>query len=236
MNKNMYEDSIFQWNIFKGCHFDCVYCRKSYQLQAKRQKHRCQACYDYTPHLHLERLQDDWIKKNLPKKTEGDQFIWCCSSGDISFLNKGWMQTILDKIKTMPDLTFFMQTKNPQCFWNLNLPENIILGITLETNRGKDYDKISGAQIPPLRVLDFIERIWDRKFITIEPILDFDMDNFIDLITEINPERIYIGYDTKKCKLPEPSLKKTLKLIKKLREKGFYVKEKLIRKAWWEEK
>jgi len=233
----MYQDA-FIWNVFKGCEFDCIYCKSSFQRQAKRQKptidkngnfRGCQDCYDYKPHFHPERLN-----QSLPN-TVGDQFIWVGSSGDISFCKKERMDLILERIKKLPHKTFFFQTKDPKYFWDLDLPENVILGITLETNRGNNYKIISKALIPPLRANDFIERIYDRKFITIEPIIDFDLDNFIFLITSINPERIYIGYDTKKCRLPEPSLKKTLNLIRKLRERGFYVKEKLMRKAWWED-
>lgn len=230
---NMYQDSIFQWNVFKGCHFDCVYCKKSYQLQAKRQKHRCQDCYDYKPHVHWERLEDDWIRKNVAnKKTEGDQFIWCCSSGDISFLKKSRMQLILERISWMPSLTFFIQTKNPEYYNGLIFPENLILGITLETNY--DTKKISKAPNPSERVEAFSKIPHPRKCITIEPILHFYFFDFMTMLIKINPERIYIGYDTKKCYLNEPSLDQTLLLIDelKLNLPHSKIKEKLIRPAW----
>jgi hypothetical protein len=47
---------------------------------------------------------------------------------------------------------------------------------------------------------------------------------------------IYVGYDNYNNKLPEPSLDKNLFLIKKLRDNGFLVLEKTIRRAWYEEK
>lgn len=239
---NMYQDSIFQWNVFKGCEFECEYCKRSYQAMGRFQKpvydehgnviRGCKKCYEYKPHIHWERLEDDWIQNHLPERTIDDQFIWCCSSGDISFLSKNKMQLILEKISYMPSLTFFIQTKDPEYYNNLIFPKNIILGITLETNY--KTKKISKAPNPSERVKAFKEIEWNRKFITIEPILAFDLEIFNEMIKEINPERIYIGYDSKKCKLDEPSLESTRMLIRLLRMNNFYVKEKKIRKAWWE--
>ena len=123
--KNMYQDAIFRWNIFKGCHFSCTYCIPSFQRQAKRQKptidkngnsRGCQDCYDYTPHFHPERL-----KTSLPNTT-GDQFIWACSSGDIAFAKHEWMEQILKRIKELPNKTFFFQTKDPACYYYYNFP------------------------------------------------------------------------------------------------------------------
>lgn len=51
--KNMYILSAKQWNPFVGCKFDCLYCRTSFQRQAKRQKHNCIDCYNYKPHITL---------------------------------------------------------------------------------------------------------------------------------------------------------------------------------------
>lgn len=225
---NMYGDSVKQWNVFKGCEFKCSYCIPSFQRQAKRQKHRCMDCYNYVPHFHEERL-----KETLPKTT-GDQFIWVGSSGDISFCKEEWMNKILDKIKYYPDRTFFFQTKDPRVFEDYRWTDNILLGITLETNRTR-YKDLSKAPSPRLRAKMFESIKHTHKVLTIEPILNFDHDLFIKMIKKINPERIYIGYDTKKCHLPEPSLSKTRFFIKELRRLGFVVKEKLLRERWNEE-
>ena len=69
-------------------------------------------------------------------------------------------------------------------------------------------------------------------YITIEPILDFSFE-FVKRVRELNPEFVYIGYDNHNCRLPEPPLEKTLKLIEEL-EKFTEVRLKTIRKAWWE--
>lgn len=211
MNKkgNMYEDNVKSWNLFVGCKFNCIYCKKSFQAQMKRQKHNCIKCYNYEPHFHEERL-----KQSLPK-TEGDEFIWCCSSGDIYFAKPKWIFKIIERIKELPSKTFFFQSKNPEVFIDYSFPENVILGITLESNRW--YEEISDAPPPFERMKVFYDLKYPRKFITIEPILDFDFSIFLGWLRELNPERIYIGYDTKKNNLPEPTLHKTRNLIHELK-------------------
>lgn len=205
----MYKDSKKQWNVYVGCKFNCIYCKKSFQAQMKRQKHNCIKCYKYEPHFHEERL-----KQSLPK-TEGDEFIWCCSSGDIYFAKPKWIWEIIERIKELPSKTFFFQSKNPEVFIDYNFPENVILGITLESNRW--YKDISNAPPPYERYYIFNNLKYPRKFITIEPILDFDFCVFLGWLRELNPERIYVGYDTKKNDLLEPTLHKTENLIHELK-------------------
>jgi len=218
---NMYLDSKKQWNVIVGCEYQCKYCVNSFQRQMKRQKHNCIKCYNYEPHFHPERL-----KQSLPR-TYGDEFIWVGSSGDISFAKREWMIKILDRTREMPNRTFFFQTKNPECFFDYDFPDNVMLGITLESNRY--YPSISKAPEPKKRYEDFksiSNRI--RKVITIEPILHFDIWILLEWIEDIKPERVYIGYDTKKSNLPEPRLYKTFWLCTEL-AKFTKVKTKLMR-------
>ena len=72
----MYKDTK-TWNPYKGCNFKCIYCEKSFQLQAKRQKHNCIKCYNYEPHFHPNRIN------RIPKA----ELVFACGNGDISFAN-----------------------------------------------------------------------------------------------------------------------------------------------------
>ena len=209
----MYVDSKYQWNVFVGCEFECVYCEPSFQKQMKRQKpvidkngkkRGCQYCYEYIPHFHEERLNN-----RLPR-TYMDEFIWVASSGDISFCDSEDMNKILSKVREYPNRTFFFQTKNPKYFQQFEFPENLILGITLESDR--DWCSITKAPAPDIRYKDFLKVKHPRKIVTIEPILDFD-GFILSWIKDIAPERVYVGFDTKNCNLPEPSKEKTLRLI-----------------------
>lgn len=236
--KNMYSDAIYRWNVVVGCKFDCVYCKPSFQRQMKRQKptidkngkkRGCQKCYDYIPHVHEDRLTDDYCKKYFPKKIEEDQFIWIGSSGDISFIEDKYMERIFEIINQYSQLTFFFQTKSPIWFQKWDFPKNVVLGITLESNI--HYPLISKAPKPWKRAADFFFVNYPRKRITIEPILEFDYNKLFTWIRDIKPEIVYIGYNTKNCKLPEPPLEKVQMFISSLR-RITKVKEKLMRRAW----
>lgn len=223
---NMYY-KITPWNIFKGCRFDCSYCKPSFQAQAKRQKHNCMKCYNFEPHEHPERFY----------KMPNGKIIWPGSSGDITFADPTIFSILISPITAHIEKTFYLQSKNPECFKSqlhkFSGLKNLILITTLETNRDKDYHLISKAPCPSVRAHDFMQLKWPRKIITIEPIMDFDIDEFIIMITNINPEAVYIGYNShpKAVPLPEPPLKKTMELIENLKWHNITVKEKLIRKA-----
>lgn len=223
--KNMYGDSVKQWNVFVGCYYDCFYCEKSFKAQMKRQKHNCKRCYDYIPHFHPERLN-----QSLPK-TKGDEFIWACSSSDINFAKREWIEAILKRIREMPDRTFLFQSKNPACFKKYDFPDNVILDVTLETNRNWLSWEVSDAPSVSQRYHAFLKVEHLHKIVTVEPALDFDLNTFFNWIRDINPMRVYVGYDSKDCMLSEPSLSKTKKLIREL-SKITKVKTKLLREAW----
>lgn len=219
----MYEQSKGQWNPFVGCGHKCIYCVKSFQRQYKRVGKRCLRCYNYEPHEHPERLN-----QSLPR-TEKDEFIFTIAGGDISFASKEYIEKILDRIHQLPDRMFLIQTKNPhELFSKVNsFPENVYLDITLETNRDEDYRRISEcAPLPSERFKAFLTFKHPHKFLTIEPIFDFDEEIFLSWVKQLDEDgsldRVYIGYESKgickKLGLPQPPLFKTKDFINKLRE------------------
>ena len=228
MNR-MYE-GVRTWNPYVGCRFNCVYCVPSFQRQAKRRKKWCEKCYNYEPHFHPERLN----------RVPNAKTIFACAYGDIAHAKLEWLEQILNVIGEHGDKTFYLQTKNPSVFEALNelcgFPRNVKLGITLETNLEefntpssfKKYGEISKAPKP----IDRWVNPYLIDYVTIEPILDFD-EEFAYMIKCLSPEFVYIGYDNHNCRLPEPPLEKTLRLIEEL-EKFTEVRLKTIRKAWWE--
>jgi hypothetical protein len=181
-------------------------------------------------------------------KTTGQQFIFFPKGGDPCFASNSELTFMLAFIEHNPQTTFLMQTKNPQFLLaRESFPDNLILGITLETdkeafgvptlNNGPNpslysiYHQISKAPLPRERVHHFVHVKHKRKAVTIEPILAFS-PLFAAFIEAIEPEFIYVGYDTKGCKLPEPTLAKTKRLISEL--SGRYdVRLKTMREAWW---
>ena len=200
----MYKDTK-TWNPFKGCGFDCIYCEPSFKRQAKRQKNRCIKCYNYKPHFHPERLN------KIPKA----DLVFACGNGDISFANTEQICGILHKIQYKPEQTFLLQTKNPKSLRKYRIPANVIVGTTIETNR--DTTEISKAPATEHRYRH-LSNLMCRKFVTIEPIMDFDLDVMVKWIFDINPEIVWVGYNNYQnaIHLVEPTLEKTNKLIDEL--------------------
>jgi hypothetical protein len=223
---NMYAEAK-TWNPFKGCRFDCVYCAPSFQRQSKRQKHLCQDCYTYTPHCHEDRLS----------KIPSAQIVFVCGNADISFSPPDFVRRIIERIvehnERSPNKTYYFQSKEPVCFEPIlaDLPDNVILLTTLETNRDDGYDAISKAPLPSDRYQQFKALNYPRKVITIEPVLDFDLGTFAAWICSIRPEYVWLGYNSKPeaVILPEPSEDKVRRLADRLMEPGIAVRGKTLR-------
>lgn len=215
------------WNPVVGCVHDCIYCWS--RRLAKRQKHRCKLCYEFKPHLHKERLGKKWRK---PKT------IFVVDMGDLfcKDIPSKWILEVLDNIAANPHCKFLLLTKNPGRYFEFidHFSNNIVLGTTIETNRGHLIEKVSKAPKTAIRYMDMSELPWDQKFIAIEPIMDFDLDVLLGWITEINPILVSIGYDNYKNYLNEPPKSKTLELINQIKNNGIEVELKTVRPAWWE--
>jgi hypothetical protein len=74
---------------------------------------------------------------------------------------------------------------------------------------------------------------WGLKLVSIEPILNFT-DRFDREIAKIKPVTVYVGYDSYGNRLPEPTLQKTVSLIRFLEARGIEVRTKTLRPAWYE--
>ncbi|RLI90343.1 MAG: hypothetical protein DRO95_06380 [Candidatus Altiarchaeales archaeon] len=210
------------WNPFVGCRYNCIYCKPSFQAQLKRRKKACLECYNYHPHKHEERLNI------IPSA----KIVFVSGCGDISFCSSEYTYRIIDRIKEhnskCPYKTYYFQSKNPRYFKQFLevFPDNVILLTTLETNRDENYEEISKAPKPSVRYRDFLQLDYPRKVITIEPLMDFDLDIFTEWIVRINPEYVWLGFNSrpKQVQLPEPSLEKAQKLIEKLKDNGIEIK------------
>ena len=57
-----------------------------------------------------------------------------------------------------------------------------------------------------------------RKFISVEPIMDFDLEVLVDWMRQIKPDIVEIGADNYHNCLPEPPWEKVEALLETLRE------------------
>lgn len=201
---NMYDWITHTWNPIGG---ECP--------------HQCSYCYMRGFPVGELRLRENFLRDNL-----ADKMIFVGSSVDMwaEVVPDEWITEVLERCFEFPGVAFLFQTKNPARFSNFNFPAKTILGTTLETNR--DYGI---SQAPDFhsraRAMTFSSIYAYSKMISIEPIMDFDLDEFVEWIRAIQPEFVSIGADSKGHNLPEPEGKKVEALIEAL-GKFTVVKEK----------
>ena len=143
-------------------------------------------------------------------------------------MKESWIRSILSHCNGH-DNEYVFQTKNPARAYQHKefFPKKAIIGTTLESDI--DYPKISITPAPVSRIIG-IERLKKygyKTFITIEPIMDFNIDVLFKWIVEAHPDFVNIGADSKRCGLPEPSKDKVLDLVKRLQDAGVIIRKKV---------
>ncbi len=198
---NMYPFIDYTWNTVKGkCWHDCSYCyAKKYTLKSVR--------------LAREELTTDLLS---------GKFLFIGSSCDMWAENipDEWIDQTLDLCYEYDDNKYLFQTKNPARFRRILMPDlHLILCATLETNRY--YPEIMRNSPKPQDRIDEMKIIAETGFdthVTIEPVMDFDLDEMVSMIKTCSPKQVNIGADSCNTNLPEPSKEKLLQLIEKLEE------------------
>jgi len=192
---NMYEFVTHTWNTVKGkCPHGCTYC---YMKNWGEQKP----------------IRFD--EKELKTDIGNGNFIFVGSSNDM------WAEDIPEEwiLKTLLhcekfDNKYLFQTKNPKGIRRLLIP-NTHVCVTLETNRYYP-DIMCNSPAPAYRVEE-MKLIRHPLYITIEPIMDFDLEVFVEIVKSCEPLQVNIGADSGGHKLPEPSSEKVLQLIEQLK-------------------
>jgi DNA repair photolyase len=125
-----------------------------------------------------------------------------------------------------PKNTYVFQTKNPHMYhyygYELDMLD-VWLGCTVETNRV--YDCMGNTPAPEDRTVA-LPTLGAKTFLTIEPILDFGLDEFAAMIINARPDFVNIGADSKGHRLPEPSPEKLAELIRRITAAGIEIREK----------
>ena len=214
----MYSKSKKQWNPFVGCEFGCSYCKKSFQRLLKWVGAKCDGCSSFAPHIHIDRLNT-----KFPRTSE-NEFIFTCSTGDISFCPTDYREKIIEIIRANSDRTFLIQSKNPGALVGVSFPDNVILGTTLETNRIDIYSGVSLAPAPEQRFKALLSLPHKNKMITIEPIIDFAPEIMKSWVRSINPVMVWVGYDSRRSGLIEPEIEKVERFMNELSGEGFNVR------------
>ena len=174
----------------------------------------------------VDAYTDPFYPRFWPERLEtsfkAGEFVFVCDMGDLfAWSNPGdRIEKVLAVIENNPQALFLLQTKNPGRFIFFNYPPNVYLGTTIETNR--DY-KLTKAPCPWDRYRDMAQLSvlmpWRKlpKFLSIEPIQDFDVDVLTKWVSDIKPAIVEIGADNYRNSLPEPPWWKVEKLLENLR-------------------
>lgn len=224
-------DKIKSWNPIIGCSHKCVYCWAN-RLAKTRLKH-LPYYRDFTP---------NFLEERLYVKFKSNELIFVTNMGDLycDEVPKAWIRLVIEKIRCFQKTYFLFLTKNPKRYLEFLdvLPNNVILGATIETDDDELYRKygISRAPLPSERYRAMLKakevKPELRRHVSIEPILDFNLSNFLKLILDIEPLTVYVGYDNYNNRLPEPNLSKTLELMDILKSNGVHVLKGTIRRSW----
>lgn len=215
---NMYGFISHTWNTVKGrCIHDCSYC---YMRRFGKQND----------------MRFD--EKELSTDLGTGNNIFVGSSCDMWAIDVPleWKLRTLAKCKEH-DNRYLFQTKDPEGFFLghnqeyseyhevlRDYPGKSVFCITMESNRF--YKEHMGTAPSPK------ERAWtfsrldghrDQRMITIEPVMDFDVVEFFDVISDVGPSQVNIGANTSRVKLPEPTGDKINELVAMLEAYGIMV-------------
>jgi protein gp37 len=194
------------WNPVVGCLHWCSYCWARRLAETKLKN--------------VERYRDGFKPKLVEKELNRrfhKKYVFAVDMGDLfgDWVPSEWILKVIEAIKNSPSSYFLFLTKNPKRYMEfLDLyPENVVLGATIETNRDYPVPKAP----PTVERYEFMKKLpFENKIVSIEPIMNFDLEPFVEWIRDINPVMVHIGYDNYHNKLTEPSLTKVRELIQQL--------------------
>jgi len=119
-----------------------------------------------------------------------------------------WIRQVLEHCAKYPETTFYFESKNPRRYAEFKAElariKNVLLGTTIETNR--EYEG-TGAPSPEERAIPGLD------VVSIEPIMEFDLEEMVRLIRRVKPQFVSIGADSKSSGLEEPEPWKIKQLI-----------------------
>jgi len=206
---NMYPWA-YTWNPLGGeCRHKCSYC---YREPLKDQYQAINNKYSGLPRV----VEREMIK--LYSVPDGYK-IFVCSMTDLFASNVPYdsIRVILRHCCKYPN-PYLFQSKNPIRFYDFidEFPQNTILGTTIETNR----EELIDSQAPyPRERYEAMKELPFPKMISLEPLMDFDVDILSQWIVEIQPEFVSVGADSKSCDLSEPIVKKIAELVQILEDR-----------------
>ncbi len=203
---NMYDWVTHTWSPITGC------------------AHQCEYCYVKT-FRKLPAAPEINFMDFIPLGKGNTIFVGHMCDMFGSNVPSSWIRKVIAHCAVYPGNKYVFQTKNPQRMFEFDFMPTRIFGTTIETNRADILSKISQAPPPEDRAAA-LSVIKHEKFLTIEPIMDFDVEPFVSMIKLAHPDFVNIGADSKGHGLPEPTFEKVQWLIDELSRAGITVRKK----------
>ncbi len=218
MNKskgNMYGFVTHTKNVIKGkCEHDCSYCFIKSLYNGKLFEKPC-------------RFDEKELKENLYRDStkEKRNYIFFGSSTDMfgEWVLDEWIGRVIEYCNSYPENKYLYQSKNVKNLYSaicmFDFYENSTIATTIETNRHNEWSKAPNV-IERAYYLRKIGKMDYRTMVTIEPIIDFDLEEMISILELAKPDIITMGGDSKNNKLPEPDKIKVDSLIAYFQDKN----------------
>jgi len=204
---NMYRFVTHIWNPVRGkCPYECSYCYVNKWGNIQKP-----LFFDYS-----------YLKDNLGN----ERIIFICSGCDLFAPDVPieWIAAIKKHTMQYPGNKYLWHTKNPQRLVETIEPgPSDIACVTIESNRG--YPSISKAPLPIERIT-YLNKWEGKRMITVEPVMDFDLDLFGGMLLETSLIQVNIGADSSSNGLPEPPPSKVKALIEHLEKHNVVVHRK----------
>lgn len=222
MNKVKAGSNMYQWvthtsNPIGGeCPHRCLYC---YAAAIERRFKGGRYWGDTRP-----------VEEELKVKYGAGKTIFVGDMNDVFALGMpaSWISDMLRHCRMYPANTYVFQTKNPSGYWPhmTEMPPNVILGATIETNR--NTGAVSLAPQPHSRFCNMlgVRDSGHKTFVTVEPIMRFDLEVLLPWIIKLRPSWANVGADSGGHGLPEPTGDEVEALIAGIEAEGIEVRRK----------
>lgn len=205
---NMYKFITHTWNPIKGkCSHDCHYC--------------------YMKRWKLKDLRLDEGELRVDLGEYNDIFVGSSTDMFSADVPCSWVFRVLDRACEFNNRYLF-QSKNTivMARYLHRFPPDSIFCTTIETNRA--YESMGRAPSVDMRCngLQVLSYAGKKTMVTIEPVLDFDVDKLVAIIESVRPIQVNIGADSMGCEMPEPPRDKLLALVRELDRRDIRVHRK----------